>query len=126
MAKIMVVDDERDFLAMAGRLLREAGHEVIEAGGGVEALDKLKSVKPDLILLDVMMPDLDGYEVCKIIRSTAKDVTIAMLTVRSGNIDKLRSFEECGANWHITKPIDKKDFLEKIRWLLDTPPQLRR
>ncbi len=124
MAKIMVVDDERDFVAMMSKLLRGAGHEIIEAYGGVEALEKLKSVKPDLILLDVMMPDIDGYDICKIIRENhaTRDITIAMLTVRFADQDKLRSLEDCGANWHIAKSADKKDLLEKIDWLLKTPP----
>lgn len=123
MAKIMVVDDEADMRFMVRKILENEGHEVIEAEAGKVALDKLKEVKPDLILLDVMMPGLDGWEVCKQIRENkeTENITVAMLTVKSTDEDKVTSFDDGLADWHISKPFKKKRFVKTVKWLLESP-----
>jgi CheY-like chemotaxis protein len=124
MGKIMIVDDEPDIVYIVKKALQKSGHEVIEALSGEECLEKLKQEKPDLILLDVMMPGLDGYDVLEILRNDekTKDITIAMLTVKSEDEDKIRSFDG-KADWHISKPIDTDKLPEMVDWLLKTPPR---
>ncbi len=123
MAKIMVVDDEADMRFMVRKILENEGHEVIEAEAGKVALEKLKEVKPDLILLDVMMPGLDGWEVCKQIRENkeTENITVTMLTVKSTDEDKVTSFDDGLADWHISKPFKKKRFVKTVKWLLESP-----
>lgn len=123
MAKIMVVDDEADMRFMVRKILENEGHEVIEAEAGKVALEKLKEVKPDLILLDVMMPGLDGWEVCKQIRENkeTENITVTMLTVKSTDEDKVTSFDDGLADWHISKPFKKKRFVKTVKWLLENP-----
>ncbi len=123
MAKIMVVDDEADMRFMVRKILENEGHEVIEAEAGKIALEKLKEVKPDLILLDVMMPGLDGWEVCKQIRENkeTENITVTMLTVKSTDEDKVTSFDDGLADWHISKPFKKKRFAKTVKWLLESP-----
>lgn len=121
----MVVDDEEDILYLVGVILKKAGHEVITASSGEECLDILKTEKPDLILLDVMMPGLDGFDTCGIIKADKehKSVPIAMLTVKSSDEDRLRSLEECAADWHISKPVDRKKLVGIVNWLLKSSPR---
>jgi CheY-like chemotaxis protein len=124
MGKIMVVDDEPDIVLLFKKLLEKGGHEVIEAYSGEECIDKVKGEKPDLILLDIMMPGLDGYDVCRILKNEEEtsSIPIAMLTVKSDDEDKIKSLEE-KADWHIAKPVDKDKLLEMVDWLLKTPPR---
>ena len=121
MAKIMVVDDEPDLIFLVRKILEKEGHEVIEADGGKECLEKLKTERPDLILLDVMMPDIDGWEVSKRIKADKelKSIPIAMLTVRTSEGDKSKSFQEAYANAHIDKPIIREKLIKTIEWLLE-------
>lgn len=125
MPKIMIVDDEPDFVHIVKTMLEQEGYEVIEANSGKECLDKLKQEKPDLILLDVMMPEIDGYDVCRIIKEDEEthSITIAMLTVKTGDEDKIRSLEESHADWHISKPIDREKLISTVKWLLESPPR---
>ncbi|MEE9594938.1 MAG: response regulator, partial [Candidatus Hydrothermarchaeales archaeon] len=89
MVKILVVDDEPDILYLVNKVLSNKGYTVIKASSGLDAIDKVKKEKPDLVLLDVMMPEMDGWETCKIIRADdeTKDTPIAMLTVKSTDKD---------------------------------------
>ncbi|MFQ5975660.1 MAG: PleD family two-component system response regulator [Candidatus Hydrothermarchaeales archaeon] len=122
---IMVVDDEADMRFMVRKVLENEGYEVIEAENGKTALEKLKETKPDLLLLDVMMPGLDGWEVCKRIRENedTKDIIVTMLTVKSSDEDKVTSFDEGLADWHISKPFKKQRFVRTVKWLLESPLQ---
>ena len=124
MATIMAVDDEEDILTLIEKVLTREGHRVITARDGKEALKKLKQVKPDLILLDIMMPRMSGYQVCKMIKqnSETSSITVAMLTVKSEDEDKVRALENSGADWYFTKPIDIERFARSVEWLLKTPP----
>lgn len=125
MATIMVVDDEEDILSLMREILTREGHTVITASGGREALEKLKHVKPDLILLDIMMPEMSGYQVCKMIKQNedTKEITVAMLTVKSEEEDKIRALDASSADWYFTKPIDVAKFVRSVRWLLENPPR---
>lgn len=123
MTKIMIVDDEEKVRYAVRKILEKSGHEVLEASGGKECLKKLKKEKPDLILLDVIMPDMDGWEVCKKIKEDekTKDITVTMLTVKSGNEDKIKSFDDALADWHINKPFKAEALIRTVKWLLERP-----
>jgi DNA-binding response OmpR family regulator len=122
---VLVVDDEEEFLYQIKRMLERAGLNVATATSGMEALSMLKDISPDLILLDVMMPKMTGWDVAKTIKEMDgfKDATIAMLTVKSELEDKVISLEDSGAAWHITKPIDMEKFVNTVKWLLESPPK---
>ncbi len=124
MATIMLVDDEPDILYLVSKMLEKEGYEVVTARSGDEALEKLKGVKPDLMLLDVMMPGLNGWETAKRIRSDPafKSLPVAMLTVKSSEEDMEKSFKYSGSHGHIPKPIVKETMLNTIKWLLENVP----
>lgn len=123
MSKIMIVDDEPDILYLVKRILEREGYEVVDASNGEDALKKVKGEKPDLILLDVMMPGMDGWDVCKKLKEDpkTKDTTVAMLTVKSEDEDKVQSFDYAIADWHISKPIEREKFIKTVDWLLTKP-----
>ncbi|MFQ6136684.1 MAG: PleD family two-component system response regulator [Candidatus Hydrothermarchaeales archaeon] len=123
--KIMIVDDEQSIRFVIRRILEKEGYDIIEAESGEECLDRLEQEKPDLILLDVMMPGLDGWTTCSRIknRDDTKEITISMLTVKRSEEDKIKSFEDSLADWHISKPIDRKDLIKTVKWLLKGPPK---
>lgn len=119
----MVVDDEPDIRYLLRKMLEKEGYEVTEARDGRECLEKLKKERPDLILLDIMMPGMFGWEVSKRIKEDemTKSIPVAMLTVRTSEEDKVKSLEESLADWHISKPVDREKLMETIKWLLETP-----
>lgn len=123
--KIMVVDDEPDIRYLLREMLEREGYEVIEAGDGRECLEKLKKERPDLILLDVMLPGMLGWEVSRRIKEeeATRSIPVAMLTVRTAEEDKVKSLEESLADWHISKPMDRKKLIETVKWLLENPPK---
>lgn len=120
MANILLVDDEADIVKVFGEILRREGHNVRGCYNGKEALEAIRRDKPDVLILDVMMPVLDGWEVCHTLKTNqkTKDIKIVLLTVRSSYQDKVKSFYESLADWHIAKPIDKDRFVEEIRNIL--------
>jgi len=125
MTRILVVDDEPDIVYLVSQMLRKEGYEVETAYSGDEALRRLDEIKPDLILLDVMMPGTNGWETSRKIKSDPKHrmIPIAMLTVKSSEEDMERSFKYAGCDAHIPKPIVRKRMLNTIRWLLDNLPE---
>jgi CheY-like chemotaxis protein len=125
MKKILVIDDEPDIVFLIKLILEKEGYRVIEANSGSEGLELAKKEKPDLILLDVMMPDMLGWEVSKKIKSDKElqKIPVAMLTVKSAAEDKLKSLEEARADWHIAKPIDRDKLISTVAWLLEAPPR---
>lgn len=125
MKKILVIDDEPDIVFLIKLILEKEGYKVIEANSGSEGLELVKKEKPDLVLLDVMMPDMLGWEVSKKIKADKelRKIPVAMLTVKSAAEDKLKSLEEAGADWHIAKPIDREKLLNTVAWLLEAPPR---
>jgi two-component system, OmpR family, alkaline phosphatase synthesis response regulator PhoP len=117
--RILVVDDEIYIVHILDFSLGMEGYEVITALDGEQALEKLKSEKPDLIVLDIMMPKLDGYEVCKSIKSSpeTKHIPVILLSAKGRNVDQKLGFD-VGADDYITKPFSPRKLVERINQLL--------
>ncbi len=117
--KILLVDDEPDILEIVGYNLSSEGYQVITAENGVEAVKKAKKELPQLIILDVMMPEMDGIEACENIRKhpDLKDVVITFLTARGEDYSQVAGFD-AGADDYITKPIKPKVLVSKVKALL--------
>lgn len=117
--KILLVDDEPDILEIVGFNLSNEGYKVVTAENGVEGVKKAKKEKPHLIILDVMMPEMDGIEACEQIRGIPdlKDTIITFLTARGEDYSQVAGFE-AGADDYITKPIKPKVLLSKVKALL--------
>lgn len=117
--RILVVDDEEDILEFLGFYLKKSGYRVEVASNGIEAIEKAGEFLPDLILLDVMMPEMDGYETCAAIRKEKQlqDVLIAFLTARHEDESQIEGLE-IGADDYISKPIKPKVLVSKIESLL--------
>lgn len=117
--KILLVDDEPDILEFLSYNLKKEGYTTYTAGTGRQALDVAKKNFPNLIILDVMMPDLDGIETCREIRAIdgLKDVLIAFLTARGEDYSQIAGFD-AGADDYITKPIKPRVFVSRIKALL--------
>ena len=118
-SKILIVDDEKDILEFLTYNLKKRGYDVITANNGQEGLKLAKKNCPDLILLDVMMPEMDGIEVCQQIRkiSNITDTYILFLTARSEDYSELAGFD-AGADDYITKPIKPKLLISRIEAFL--------
>lgn len=119
MAKIIVVDDDPDLLLVVSTFLEKEGFEVVCFESGEECLEKLEKNKPDLILMDLMMPGLDGWETTEKIKSNpaTKDIPVVMLTVKGEREDKLKSFHETKCDGYIVKPVDRKELIKVVRWM---------
>ena len=113
--KILVVDDEDDILHFLELVLKEKGYDVATASGGHEALTKAQIEKPNLILLDIMMPQMDGWEVLKLLRVDEEtfEIPVAMLSARTEAKDRVQGLQE-GAIDYICKPFSLQDLLTKI------------
>ncbi|MCQ2968880.1 MAG: response regulator transcription factor [Clostridium sp.] len=117
--KILVVDDEEHILELIKYNLNAIGYEVIEANNGDDAVIKAINKVPDLILLDLMLPGKDGYDVCRELRSNAKTeaIPIIMLTAKSEEIDKILGLE-IGADDYITKPFSVRELMARVKAVL--------
>jgi DNA-binding response OmpR family regulator len=117
--KILVVDDEPDVASLLTLMLKSQGYDVIVAGDGQEALEKARSANPDLILLDVMLPRMDGYKVARMLKfdENYSHITIIMLTAKIQEKDKAIGLE-MGANDYVTKPFDTAVLLAKVQTAL--------
>ncbi|OUR98310.1 DNA-binding response regulator [Flavobacteriales bacterium 33_180_T64] len=117
--KILLVDDEPDILEIVGYNLSSQGYQVITAENGIEAVRKAKKEKPQLIILDVMMPEMDGIEACEQIRKIPdlSDAIITFLTARGEDYSQMAGFD-AGADDYITKPIKPKILVSKVKALL--------
>ena len=118
--KILVVDDEDDILHFLELVLREKGYDVATASGGHEALTKAQIEQPNLILLDIMMPQMDGWEVLKLLRvdEETADIPVAMLSARTEAKDRVLGLQE-GAIDYICKPFSLQDLLAKIETIFE-------
>lgn len=118
-AKILVVDDEPDILEFVGYNLRQEGYAVLTANNGLAAIDIAKEKTPDLVILDVMMPDMDGIETCERMRALPElsNTIITFLTARSEDYSQIAGLE-AGADDYITKPIRPKVLLSRVKALL--------
>jgi len=117
--KILVVDDEIYIVHILDFSLGMEGYEVVTALDGEAALEKVKTEKPDLIVLDIMMPKLDGYEVCKTIKANAatQNIPVILLSAKGRNADQKMGFD-VGADDYITKPFSPRKLVERINQLL--------
>ena len=115
--KIMIVDDEDNLIELVTAILEQEGYEVIPASSGQEALEKLKSVKPDLVLLDMMMPGMSGREVCEKIRANPKTrgLKVIFLTVARFSEMGKDTLKNMRVLDYITKPFDNADLVKRIK-----------
>ncbi len=114
--KILIVDDEERMLRFIRLNLEHDGFQVIEATKGNEALDKMRTGMPDLILLDVMLPDLDGFEVLKMVREISS-IPIIMLTAKGEEDDRVKGLE-LGADDYVTKPFSPRELVSRVKAVL--------
>ena len=116
---VLIVDDEPNIVLSLEFLLKQAGYEVRVAGNGEEAMEAIAERAPDLIVLDVMMPTLDGYHVCETIRADPKlrAVRILMLTAKSRDVEREKALA-LGADDYITKPFSTRELVERVKTIL--------
>ena len=114
---ILVVDDHAENVDLLHELLTTSGYEVFTAYDGKEALREAHEKIPDLILLDIMMPEMDGYQVCEVLRAKekTKDIPIIFVTAKSEVEDWTHAIFNVGVNNYITKPINPKKLLDKVQ-----------
>ena len=110
--RVLVVDDNRDILELIQRVLRAEGHDVVIARDGLEALQQEAATQPDFVVLDVNLPVLNGWEVCRRIKKR-RNVPVMLLTVRAERADIEQSYA-AGADSHLLKPFDIGEFLQHI------------
>jgi two-component system, OmpR family, alkaline phosphatase synthesis response regulator PhoP len=118
--RVLVVDDDRNIVQLVRMYLEKDGYQVGVAYDGEEALDTARAFKPDLVVLDLMLPGLDGLEICKRIRWDS-DVPIIMLTARTTEADKLNGLD-LGADDYVTKPFSPRELIARIRAVLRRAP----
>jgi twitching motility two-component system response regulator PilG len=118
--KILIVEDEESLLKLESILLTSKGYDVHGVGDGQAALDAINEVKPDLVLLDIMLPEIDGFEVCRRIKSDerTKHIPVIMLTAKKSRED-MACGEQVGADWYITKPFKSAMVIETIQRFID-------
>ncbi len=115
--KVLVVDDEQSIVTLLKYNIEQAGYQVIVAYDGVQALEKVNEEKPDLVVLDVMLPEMDGIEVCKTIRSDKNQVPILMLTAKDDEFDRVLGLE-LGADDYMTKPFSPREVVARVKAIL--------
>lgn len=115
---IVVVDDDRDIRMILRANLEEEGYAVLEASGGREALEVIRGSDPDLVVLDIMMPEVDGYDVLQELRSTPDyaDLPVVLLTARRQESDVWEGWS-AGADYYITKPFKMDELIKFIRYI---------
>ena len=114
--KVMVVDDSKTIRRTAETLLKKAGHDVVTATDGFEALSKIADSRPNIIFIDIMMPRLDGYQTCALIKNNAefRDTPVIMLSSKDGLFDRARG-RIVGSDQYLTKPFTKAELLSAIK-----------
>src|SRR5512136_1689358 len=120
---ILVVDDEQNIIELARLYLEQDGYRVEQANTGRQALDKVKATDPALMILDLMLPEIDGWDVCRRVRA-ASDLPIIMLTARSEDVDKIVGLE-LGADDYLTKPFNPRELVARVKAVLrrfEPPP----
>jgi two-component system alkaline phosphatase synthesis response regulator PhoP len=122
--KILVVDDNKHLLGLLRLNLKGNGFSIATAANGIDAIQKAVSLAPDLILLDLMLPGLDGFAVCETLRKhpVTASTPIIIMTGLSGQFSRFAGFESGGSDF-ITKPVTPKALLSKIKELLEPPPE---
>jgi twitching motility two-component system response regulator PilG len=114
--KVMVIDDSKTIRRSAESLLQKAGCEVLTADNGFEALPIISGQRPDIIFIDIMMPRLDGYQTCALVKNNPKyrDIPVVMLSSKDGLFDRAKG-RVVGAEQYLTKPFTRDDLLDAIR-----------
>ena len=123
MARILLVDDSADIRHLLGTILKDEGHDVAVASDGVQAIEAIKNGAPDLMILDIMMPRMDGYGVLKEMRDGGikEDVKILVLTAKAAEADWVRGYK-LGADDYLTKPFGADELVEAVNTLLKMDP----
>lgn len=123
MHRILIVDDEPNIVLALELLMKKEGFEVHTVDDGEKAFHAVRELRPDLVLLDIMMPKMDGYEVCQRIRSDAslKSVRIVMLTAKGRDVEKEKGLA-LGVDAYITKPFSTREVVAKVKELLTAMP----
>lgn len=118
--KVLIVEDEESLLKLESILLTSKGYEVKGVSNGQAALDAFAEERPDLVLLDIMLPEIDGFEVCRRIKENpeTKDIPVVMLTAKKSRKDMARG-EKVGADWYITKPFKSAMVIKTIQRFLE-------
>ncbi len=126
MKRILFVDDEPDLMELVVKLLSARGFSVIQAATGRMGLEMAKTEHPDIILLDVMMDDLDGWEVARKLKEqkSTKNIPIVMFTVMAEDTYRKRSFEYADADWHVSKPFESEVFFELLNLATEKKEEL--
>ncbi len=119
--RVLIVEDEPNIVLSLEILLRRAGYETTSAGDGEEALELIRRTHPDVVLLDIMLPKRNGYEVCRSVKSepTLSSIAIIMLTAKGQEVEMLKGLE-LGASAYITKPFGNAEVLEAVRAALES------
>jgi two-component system OmpR family response regulator len=117
MARVLVVDDEENISFLVATALRLDGHEITTAPTGREALDRFAGTRPDLIVLDVMLPDIDGFEVCRRLRADGSNVPIIFLTARDTRDDRVRGLT-IGGDDYVVKPFSIEELMARVAVIL--------
>ena len=119
MARILVVEDEKDLQEVLSYNLRQAGHTVTVVGGGREALTAVPEQRPDLVLLDLMLPDVSGVEICRKLKgdNATRDIPIVMVTAKGDEVDRVVGFE-LGADDYVVKPYSLRELLLRVEAVL--------
>jgi len=122
--KILIVEDNAELLRLLRLNFKAAGFAIATATDGIDALKKARSVSPDCILLDLVLPELDGFAVCEILRQDTEtaSIPILMFTGLGGEFTRLAGLD-AGANDYITKPLSPKDLVSRIKELLQLSPE---
>jgi len=117
MPTVLVVDDERNIVELARLYLAKDGYRVLTARDGAQALETVARDRPDLLILDLMLPQVDGWEVCRRLRQGGNDVPIIMLTARSDDVDRIVGLE-LGADDYVTKPFNPRELVARVKAVL--------
>ena len=117
MSKIMIVDDDPNIRELVRTILRNSGFEACEARDGRDALQKITDDNPDLAIIDLMMPNMDGYDLCRKLRQYYENLPVLMLTAKAELTSKVKGFE-AGADDYLTKPFESDELLLRVRALL--------
>ncbi len=117
MAQILIVDDEPRIVELARLYLENSGHSTLNAHTGTQALRLIEEHHPDLVVLDIMLPELDGWEVCRLLRQEGDSTPIIMLTARTEDVDRIVGLE-LGADDYMTKPFNPSELVARVNAVL--------
>jgi DNA-binding response OmpR family regulator len=124
--RILLVDDEPSVVKMVAKRLEVAGYEVMVALDGQQGLEQAKAQRPDLVILDLMLPRLNGYEVCSMLKQDQQYQSIPVLILSARALkDEEKMGLACGADAYLHKPFQSQELLDRVRTLLENPPKVR-